>query len=89
MIGTVTGGVIKAGEVLRSEQGTVEVRVSSVALGGGANLPADAVTLVLEALPCSKDELVGKDLTVIESDSRTAATGYRVLMQRRLSRRNS
>ena len=74
IIGTVTGGVIKGSEVLRTEHGTAEIRVSSVALGGGANLPADAITLVVEGLPCSKDELVGKELTVIESDSRTATT---------------
>lgn len=67
MIGTITGGVIKGGEVLRADQDAIEIHVASVALGGGDNLPAGAVTLVIEALPCCKSELVGKDLTVVEN----------------------
>ena len=66
VIGIIADGVIKGGEVLRSEQGGIEIRVLSVALGGGTNLPEDAITLVIESLPCPIDKLVGQSLAVVE-----------------------
>ena len=88
VIGTIHDGVITGGELLRGCDDECELSVKSVALGGGSNLPAGAITLVVDFLPCPKDELIGKKLRVLENGFQDATTSDATAAKLVRSRRN-